>query len=314
MKNLFVELKRELLYQWFSKLILFIFCTLTVLVVINVFSLQSSIKSKYSLYNKTTQQYIADGIDIETALSENYNIEVKDNIEEIDNILRYDYDNLIFSIAQVNPKNTINTILSFISFIFIPLIFGIYGVILGNYDYKYKTLKLRNILSDCTNYLLSKQIIILIISVSSIIFAIGISFIFNTILYKSILINPLITKFITNEAIVPVTQSLLQIIFAIIISIIFANIGFILSLLTKKLLLSSLIIVFYNLIIPPLGIYDLKNLIITIGNNLFKFNFSFTLTSATTTTLFPYLIYIALFFIIIFFSYKVFSKKSKYIC
>ena len=102
-----------------------------------------------------------------------------------------------------------------------------------------------------------------------------------------------------------------QLLFSMAVAIIFSNIGFILGSLTKSTLISSLIIVIYNLMIPSLGKYDLTNLIANIGSKIFEFNSSFNLFTPKEVSYFPYIIYAFAFLIINIYCYYFLKEKKQ---
>lgn len=312
MQNLLKEIYRELLYQWFSKLIISVIVIVGILSIINIYSLNHGIYNKYSLFRQTLEQYENDGVDIESKLKEDYEIKIiNENNEEIDNALRYDYEQVKIAINAITPCNTINNILSYLTFVYFPIIFGIYGVLVGTYDYKNKTLKLKSILSNYKEIFLSKQISIIITVMITIMTSIIISYIGHWIAYNAIINANELGEFISDSRNI-FYNPIKQVLFSLIVSIIFSNIGFILGCITKNVLMSSLIIVIYNIMIPSLGKYDLTNLIANIGSRLFQFNSLFTLFKPKEVANYAYIVLIIVVIIINICCYWVLKKRSKY--
>lgn len=312
MKKILVELKKELYYQWFSKMIITSLIVIIILSILNIFSLNNSITNKYNLYTQTLKFYKEDGLDIEKALSEDYEVKSNGNIEEVDNVLKYDHDAVSNSIESIDPINTINSSLSFLTVAFLPIIWGVYGAIVGSYDFKYKTLKVRSVLSKNKNILLSKHLSISIVIVINTLISLLVFYILSLILYNSTLHNNTFKEFITLSKF-NIGNNILQILFSITVSIIFSNIGLIIGMVSKNSLMASLIICLYNLLIPNLGAYDIKNLIMNLGDKIYTFNESFQLNVYhPIDNNFIYIIFIFIFTFISITFCRWFKKTSKF--
>ena len=285
---------------------------IVILSVFNLFTLNKSISNQYNIYTQTLNNYKDNGLDINKALSTDYKINTKNNIEEIDNILRYDFDEVSKAIESINPVNSVDSNLSYLTFVFLPIIWGVYGAIVGSYDFKYKTLKVRSILSKNKNILLSKQLSITIVIILNTIISVLIFSILSFVLYNSILSNNILKEFVTFSRL-NIVDSILQILFSIIISIIFSNIGLVLGMVSKNGLIASLTICLYNLLIPNLGIYDLKNLIMNLGSKIYTFNESFQLgLYYKIDNNYIYIIFTFAFIFMLILFCKWFNKTSKF--
>ncbi|MEG0051564.1 MAG: hypothetical protein RR712_05230 [Terrisporobacter sp.] len=312
MKKILAELKKELFYQWFSNMIIVSLSVIIALSVFNIFTLNKSVFNQYNIYTQTLKHYKDNGLDINKDLSTDYKINTENNIEEIDNILRYDFDAVSNSIEDLNPINSVNSNLSYLTFVFLPIIWGIYGAIVGSYDFKYKTLKIRSILSKNKNILLSKQLSITIVIIVNTIISVLIFSMLSFVLYSSILSNNILKEFITFSRL-NIVNSILQILFSIITSIIFSNIGLVIGMISKNALIASLTICLYNLLIPNLGVYDFKNLIMNLGGKIYTFNESFQLSLYyPIDNNFIYIIFIFIFTFILTLFCKWFKKTSKF--
>lgn len=316
MNNLLLNIKNEFKYQYYSKYIIGLLLILFTLICFNFVSLRNSIFSNYELFNKTALEYKNENLNIEEALKEPVNIvDLGNEGNIIDNVLRYDFENLLKSIDNIKPSKITSQMLAYLSFIFFPIIFGIYGVLVSNYDLKFRTLKLRLLFTDIKTYILSKVISISVVSIVVLFILMLVSIVISYFLYGNISSNPELSKFIDIS--IPLNNSkniLIQILFSLFIILLFSNLGFCIGILTRNVLTSSLIICIYILIIPNLGKYDLKNTLIGIGNKLFEFSSNFQLASPIgSLTFINYFILFFIFILSILLPIIIENKRSHYI-
>lgn len=275
-KNLYQRTLKDIFYQIYSKNFFILLLVIILLSAFNTFSLKKNISNNFNLFNKTLEQAENNGENIEEALRANVNITKKENVEEIDNVLKYDYLNLVNSINSVNPKLTINQILSYLTFTFFPIIFGVFGVIVATYENKYKILKLNSICDDKKIIFMSKIMALVLISSVTLLVTLSINYIINFCIYNSIINNPKFEPYILNNILnIDIILSIKQVLFSLSVILIFAIIGFVFGNILRNSTISIIIILLYNLLIPITGRYDLKNILLYEGSKLFKFTGNF---------------------------------------
>lgn len=315
MKNLFQDIRSELLYELYSKKIFILLLIVFGLSFINLMSLNKNISTNYELFKKTTNEYIEQNINIEEELKKEANIvELENGGNIIKNVIRYDYDNLVKSIESLHPSRIVNSTLSYLTFIYIPIIFGIYGILIASYDRKYKTWKIKAILNNIKTKIIAKQISLIFITILSIMISLLGIYIVSIFMYKNISNNNQFIQFIQENISYDIGSIVLQILFSTLIAILFSNIGFFMGVISNSSLFPSILLMIYSLLIPNLGVYDLKNIIINTGSRLFQFNGMFQLANSVGTISYSqYLFWILISIIIIALPSFVGSKRSRYV-
>ncbi|MGG5255366.1 ABC transporter permease, partial [Neobacillus sp. SM06] len=160
------NIKKELTYQYFSRVLLLTFIVILFFSLWNLYLQMKEAQDYYSQFLKTRAEFVSDGISIEEALKQKSNVQLKKTnggeVATIDNVLRYDYDNVVTSIYISQPKKSITLTLEWMTFLFFPFIFTMYGIYVGTYDFRYKTIKIRSVQDKWKHILLSKQLSIYI--------------------------------------------------------------------------------------------------------------------------------------------------------
>lgn len=275
-------------------------------------------KNKYNLYLRTEAEYKKDGIDIEKSLNSPVKIEEHiggngDKSEVIENILRYDYENLAYSIYMIKPGQVLSTSLEWVSFIFFPIIFMIYGVYLATYDRKYKTLKMKSIQYNWKHFILSKQLSMYLSAFLMLTISILASYVAGRIFYTIISKEIPIEKFQSIKS-PPDKNIFIQCIIVLFIVIIFSTIGFCLGVICKGILIPTLVFVVYNFSLPILGEYDIRNMIAVLGHKAFNFLGNFKLFSPSDmSTGIATLLLISFILLLTLITYSIFGRQSKYI-
>lgn len=305
------------MYQYFSRILFILVLIVSSLMIWNSFMLTKEVKSNYNLYLRTESEYKNDGIDIDKALKAPIQIDQKqsgngNNIETIDNILRYDYENLTSSIYRIQPTQIVPSSLEWISFVFLPIIFTIYGVYIATYERKYKTLKIKSIQIDWKIILITKQISLYISTLIILTFSTLFSYISGRFLYVMINKEIPMEQFQVFNA--PADTNLfVQLIITLFITIIFSTLGFSFGIIFKGALIPILIFVAYNFATPILGTYDIRNMIAILGHQAFNFSGNFKLfTPSHLPVITAVLLLIGFILLLTMITYVIFSRQSKY--
>ncbi|WP_338631950.1 hypothetical protein [Clostridium baratii] len=276
-KDLYQRTNKEIFYQMYSKNFFILILISILLAGLNAFSLRENIYNKFNVFNKTLEVAESNGENIEEALRSGVNVTKNNNVEEVDNVLKYDYLNLVNSIKAVNPKSTVNQTLSYMTFSFFPIIFGVFGVIVATYDRKYKMRKLNAIYDNKKIRFISKILSLILISSVVLIITLGITYIINFFIYNNISGNPRFEPYILNNiASMGLIFKIKQVLFSLSVIFIFSIIGFILGSILMNSTSAILVILLYNLLFPITGKYDLKNILLYEGSTMFEFIGNFT--------------------------------------
>lgn len=276
-KDLYQRMIKEIFYQMYSKNFFILILISILLAGLNAFSLRENIYNKFNVFNKTLEVAESNGENIEEALRSVVNVTKNDNVEEVDNVLKYDYLNLVNSIKAVNPKSTVNQTLSYMTFSFFPIIFGVFGVIVATYDRKYKMRKLNASYDNKKIRFISKILSLILISSVVLIITLGITYIINFLIYNNISGNPRFEPYILNNiASMGLIFKIKQVLFSLSVIFIFSIIGFILGSILMNSTSAILVILLYNLLFPITGKYDLKNILLYEGSTMFEFIGNFT--------------------------------------
>lgn len=318
MQNILNNLKKELMYQYFSRIFFIITLLISALMIWSLFMQTTQTKDKYNLYLRTEAEYKKDGIDIEKALKSPMKIDENtesngDKSEVIENILRYDYESLSYSIYAIKPNQILSTSLEWVSFIFLPMIFMIYGIYIATYDRKYKTLKIKSIQYNWKHLIISKQLSMYISGFIMLTISFLSSYIVGRIFYIMITKEIPVEQF--QPAKIPSDKNIfIQCGMIFFIVIIFSTLGFCLGVLFKGILIPTLIFVLYNFAIPILGVYDIRNMIAVLGHQVFNFlgNFKLFIPSDMPIGI-ASLLLISFVLLLTLITYVVFGKQSKYI-
>ncbi|MBC1605490.1 ABC transporter permease [Listeria rocourtiae] len=263
MKNMWDNVKMQLFYQWKANYFIILFLFVLVLCGFSSYAQYSALHQKEADFNRTMEMYKKDGITLKQALSEKLEVKKNGNSEEISNILKYDYYRVIAAKVALNPLNAPNQIFTSIAILFLPLIFGIYSSQLANYDFKYKTAKSQLLLNGYKNFFFSKLLSILLVAIATvfitIILSIGIQYVFNAIMG----VQP-------NTSVNYLGELPLQVVYQILVLILFGVFFFILTTVVRSTLVSIVVLFVYMLLLPNLGGYDLKNLMLLTVSKIYN--------------------------------------------
>lgn len=263
----------ELYYQRKSK-VLYIFLAISILLTIGMFISQISlVNSNLGDIKYLSEQALQNGEDIKEILASDFSVSSIDNGEIINNPLKYYYMSYQASLAAMLPVNGVNQLLSSSFFILFPFVCGIYGVILANADIKYRTLNLRR--SRSSQWKINRNKLIAgIVSIFSFLVTSILVFMCLQFLSKFI-IEPNSMLYINMEVIKKIlylSQAPIQILTVMGASITYFIICFYLTFVTRNVLVGIILLLIYNLFLPILGVYDLKNILLYVYDKIFNTN------------------------------------------
>lgn len=278
MKTKLKMLKNEVLYLLYSKIIFIFFVALMGVLLLNAYGTVHALKSAAKHFESTKQYYIKQGEDIEQVLKQDLNVKQEQDIgggivTYVDNPLRYDFEEVSRILSQLRPKNLSISILEMLTFLFGPFIFGLLGILLSTYDFRYKTVKVKSLKQSWRRNILIKQIV----NVASVaVFVVGL-FLVSRVLSEAIFAYAKSTVSNVNQYPLPedaVLQSSVftKLLVSIFIGVLFSIIGFSFGLVFKSATPPMVILAVYHFFVPSLGKYDLKNLVSVTGHRFFEFN------------------------------------------
>lgn len=311
------NLKREIYYLYKSKYILFLAVSLALLTILAFYSQVIHLKNSEINYLRIQEISINDNVDITKELNKNF--QVKDNKEEnlvsIDNSLKYYHLLYQSSLAAFNPTNSINHLFSSYVLILLPIIISVVAIYLSIYDFKNKTLKVVYAFQSNLQYIFTKIITLLLIILFSISYMSIFYFLMNFIYYKFFLrINaniPYISKNISDISFISMIPK--QYVFIFFVSLFFSLIFFWIGKMSKSSTLPIGILFIYMLLIPNLGKFDPKNIILYSLPKIFNLNASTFVINEGYKYPMKYLFYWCLIIALINILGSYFSKKeSKY--
>lgn len=265
----------ELHYQWKARVYLIFLGISIFLVVMMYLSQRNFLTSNLSSFYQAIEDANANGEDIKGLLEGSFKIDQLQNMEVINNPLKYYFMSYQASLVAMFPQNGVNQLLSSSFFIVFPCMSGVYGAIIANAEIKYGTQKVhRTIMSQWQ--INRSKLIASAVSIFSVLFISIMAFIIIQLLTS--LTFPMKVDTIVNldniKKISYLSNALYQILFIFGISLLYFIITFYLTLVTKNILISIFVLSAYNLFLPVLGRFDFKNIVLNIYLKVFNTNAS----------------------------------------
>ncbi|MBC1797059.1 ABC transporter permease [Listeria booriae] len=255
MKIMWDNVKWQLFYQWKAKYFITLFVFLVALCAFSSYAQYNSLQSKEKRFDVSMEMYQKDGITLKQALSEDLEIKRDGNSEEISNILKYDYYRVIAAKVALNPLNAPNQIFTSVAIIFLPIIFGIYSCHVAFFDFKHRTIKNQLLLNGYKNLFISRLFAIGIVAIGTVLvtalLSVGIQFLFN-----------IFTDVQPNTSVTYLKELPLQLVYQSFVLMLFGILFFLLTTAIRSTIVSIVILFLYMLIVPNLGGFDLKNLML----------------------------------------------------
>ncbi|WP_088011277.1 hypothetical protein [Gottfriedia acidiceleris] len=316
MTNFIKEISLEYYYQYKAKYFIILVLALLLLSAFVVNSQFLLTKSTLQNYKHIEEVYRRDNIDIKDALNDKLNLKRPDsNTEVVDNYLKYEHLNYQYSLKALKPINSINQLFSSISLIILPIIFSMYSICVAHCDIKYKTLKVLLINKSIVKYHINKMVSILGVIILS---TLGISIVHSInqwIVFRFFMrIDPSVPNIDDSIFSFSFADKIpTQIIFILIINIFFSILFYFASVLTRSKILPSSILFIYMFLVPNMGKFDIKNIILYSVPKIF--DTKATLFSTHSGNEFPmYYIFIWVTILIFFSLFVVYisDKRSKY--
>lgn len=280
MKRRFDSVKYELKLNWYNKSV-FVFFTLMLLIfLLNFWNLINAFKGNSALYQHTYEEMKNSGENVEELLQQDAHI-FEEQVEGgglqqfIDNPLRYDYDNMVASFSDIQGRRIIVKLLEKTTLIFLGLLVGIYMIYISTYENSEKTLKTRLLLDHPLRVVMSKFCSGLIIITGVFCAALCLSWLISLV-WSAYVIQPV--KLNATASKLGVQETLHSVLISYLIVIVFAAIGFAIGLLFRKMSVGMLLFLLLHLLLPSMGKYDYKNLLMTIFKQGFELDIGSRIT------------------------------------
>ncbi|WP_251422751.1 MULTISPECIES: hypothetical protein [Lactococcus] len=271
MKN---TLRQEISYLMSSKTLLVGALLLILLLIFGAFQAKITQTSSVMQFKETQKVYNSEQ-EFENDLHKPYSLSQSTNGQDqvdtsIENSARYSYESLMISNNQMSLLGFPKFFLKYSGLIFLPIISGFLGIFVATYDYKSATYKRKLNHNSWQEILVGKYLVII-----SVLF---IALVFTTLI--SLVIGGLSVHFIESidvskyGSIFEVHNSLLDLaalgLTVFLMDVITAVIWFTLSLIIKSSVISIVLFLLYDLVLPNFGKYDFKNGMMNVFSNVGK--------------------------------------------
>lgn len=317
-KNIYSILQKELAYQYHAKVFFILVIPLLIVSSGIIYVQYKNAESSYQQFLKTESEYRELGIDVKKALDSPVNVtegtlKSEDGDGEIvENILRYDYEQLILSLHLIQPKQSVVAAMEWMGFIALPLAFTLYAIYISTYDNRFRTVKVKAARYDWKMVLLAKQCSVYIVMLVTTAAVLCLAYLAGLFFYALAARTIPVDQFTVS---VPSKSNMLSQWFVVLaVSFIFATIGFYLGILFRSFITPALLYIIYTLLVPVLGKFDLKNLLANLGHAVFDFNGSFKLFTPETVEFIPIMLILLVFsgvFSVV--AYYAAHRQSKYV-
>jgi hypothetical protein len=274
MKKSSNALTAELTYLWYSK-------AAVVLLLVALIACGLYMRTTYVGLETARDEYLqarvsaeSQGEDPDEALSMDLNVRTQQSgattITEVDNPVRWKYEELGRALGRLSPTSLIAIALAAATFIIGPFLFGCWGVFVGSFDFASKTIKVKAPYFSWRMSVLGKvcasfMVVVLVVLVCALV-----AWCAGALLSahaRGMLADADIQVAATTT--VSSASSVAQAAVSMLVGWLFAGIGLFFGLILRGNLIAYVVIVLYNLLVPRLGVYDLKNFVLALGQKYF---------------------------------------------
>lgn len=185
------------------------------------------------------------------------------NVLEIDkNPLISSKISIIMTLYSLSPYYYLENILEGATFVFFPIILSIYAIYITSLEYENKMIRIRSIRDNWGKIVLSKLFFTILVSIFFVLIISLLSILVSNIQMKFVN-EEVIEKFMTEEYKINF-NIFLNIGISMLVSIIFVSLSTFLTVICRKKFIPVILILVYLLIIPSLGMFDLKNILMNL--------------------------------------------------
>lgn len=235
--------------MYYSNLILYFLLSILAMIILIFYMNYKEITLAYEDYTRVQDLY-----ENEEDMKED--LEIND-YNMVENPISY-YNEQLKTLLFVNSPDYTLTQIFEAGIIFFPIIFGIFGLLLGCADYKTKIIKHKVARVGRKNYYLSKISTSMITILFFFLIMIIISKIAGIIMYN-VICNKIPVNNFSSHNLSLSSNVLVQFIFMYFISIVYSSIGMLIGVLTKGAIRGVVLIAAYAYAVPVFSKFDLKN-------------------------------------------------------
>ncbi|MBC2322307.1 hypothetical protein [Listeria booriae] len=283
MKNISAVIKQQLNYQTKARYFYF-FLIVIILLCIMASSLQvNAYKESVATLTRDLEeiQKSDSSLSLEFFLNQDVHITYdEDGGQQVDNYIKYDFSKVVSYYNALQPLSAFNQFFTSIAFVFFQLMIGIYGVFLAYTNIKYSTDKFVIMQYGKVSYIygqmLAGMITLLLILLQIIIFAPISQRLVNFLVPVK---NPYLT-YLPKSQVTFLDKLPVELLIMFAIGTIYVACMYCFTTLVKNQIIPLLLIFIYMLILPNLGAYDFKNVILYSIQKAFN-------TSAATLDMIP---------------------------
>lgn len=317
MRNIFKNISYQLRLSYLSKhfYILFI-CSISIIALYS-FSQFKQLDQNIETYKKDAIVFEKSGISEEEALLlEDEKQEIKSENGDIltieQNPLKSSSRAITMTLYSISPYYFLQNILEGATYLFFPIVLSIYAIFISAQEYENKIIRIRAIKNNWGKVMVSKMMYLLIVGIIFILFTSLLSYLVASLQYKLVDDN-IVNKFMTNEYMV--SFNIIQNIgISILVSAVFISLSVLLTTLFKKRFEPLIIILIYLLVIPSLGVYDLKNVLMNLTLHYFPYYGTSSLSNVKELPNILCLVYpLVLMLIVTTLIYIVSKRQNKYV-
>ncbi|MBE0476617.1 MAG: hypothetical protein IBX62_05925 [Coriobacteriia bacterium] len=276
----------EVAYVFYSKAVYALTGLVILLVGVGAYSNVTRARAASLEYSSIRNELTAEGIDVDAALEEDLNVtETEENgttVVEVDNPIRYAYEELTRSVRALAPGNVASNGLASVAFLGGPLLFGAWGVFLATQDFVNKTVKVKAVRNDWKVVALTK----LSVGALAVIGSVGLVLLLTLLVGRPVhaygvsLPPGSVSLAAVDTAALPGVSALAaQSGVAVVLGVLFMTVGYALGTVVRSPYVPLTLVVAYNVFIPVVGKYDPKNLASVIGHDVFAFSGVFQLVA-----------------------------------
>lgn len=264
MSNIYKNVMYQFRLSHLSKHLYILFICFMSIIALYSFSQFKQLNDNIQSYKKDVMTFEKSGISEEKALLlENKKQQIKtDNGEMLtieENPLQSSMQAVTMTLYSISPYYFLQNILEGATFLFFPLILSVYAIFISAQEYENKVIRIRAMKADWGKVMLSKLIFLITLGIGFIAITSLFAYLVANIQYRFI-DDSILTKFMSDEYKVPF-HIFRNICISALVSTVFIAFSVFFTTLIKKKFQPLLIVLLYLLVIPSLGIYDLKNVL-----------------------------------------------------
>lgn len=317
MRNIFKNIGYQVRLSYLSKhFYILLICSISIIALFS-FSQFKQLNQNIETYKKDALVFEESGISEEEALLlEDEKQEIKSENGDIliieQNPLKSSSRAITMTLYSISPYYFLQNILEGATFLFFPIILSIYAIFISAQEYENKIIRIRAVKNNWGKVMVSKMMYLLIVGSIFILITSLLSYLVASLQYKLVDEN-VISKFMTDEY--KVSFNIIQNIgISILVSAIFISLSVLVTTLFKKRFEALIMILIYLLVIPSLGVYDLKNVLMNLTLRYFPYHGTSSLSSVKELPNILCLLYLFILMIIVTTSIYIVSKRqNKYV-